>query len=58
MDKPIADELAAAQIARLRENCAAHGITLYALAARNRALSTSSCPQLGADPAGHDRGVR
>src|SRR3984885_14265673 len=30
-DKPIADELAATQIARLRENCAAHGITLHAL---------------------------
>src|ERR1017187_2595463 len=29
--KPIADELAAAQIARLRQSCAEHGITLHAL---------------------------
>src|SRR6266852_117593 len=31
LDKPIADPLAAAQIARLRRNCAAHGLTLHVL---------------------------
>jgi 3-isopropylmalate/(R)-2-methylmalate dehydratase large subunit len=47
LDKPIADELAAKQIARLRENCAAHGITLYALGNRNQGIVHVIGPQLG-----------
>jgi 3-isopropylmalate/(R)-2-methylmalate dehydratase large subunit len=47
LDQPIADELAAAQIARLRENCAAHGITLYALGHANQGIVHVIGPQLG-----------
>jgi 3-isopropylmalate/(R)-2-methylmalate dehydratase large subunit len=47
LDKPIADELAAAQIARLRTNCAAHGITLHALGTPEQGIVHVIGPQLG-----------
>jgi len=47
LDKPIADELAAAQIARLRENCAEHGITLHALGSAEQGIVHVIGPQLG-----------
>jgi 3-isopropylmalate/(R)-2-methylmalate dehydratase large subunit len=47
LDKPIADELAAAQIARLRENCAAHGVTLHALGSASQGIVHVIGPQLG-----------
>src|ERR1700722_11517496 len=47
LDKPIADELAAAQIARLRENCAAHGIVLHALGSKEQGIVHVMGPQLG-----------
>jgi 3-isopropylmalate/(R)-2-methylmalate dehydratase large subunit len=46
-DKPIADPLAAAQIARLRENCAAHGIELHALGSPDQGIVHVIGPQLG-----------
>ncbi len=46
-DLPIADELAAAQVARLRENCAAHGVTLHALGSINQGIVHVIGPQLG-----------
>jgi 3-isopropylmalate/(R)-2-methylmalate dehydratase large subunit len=46
-DKPIADPLAAAQIARLRENCAAFGIELHALGSINQGIVHVIGPQLG-----------
>jgi 3-isopropylmalate/(R)-2-methylmalate dehydratase large subunit len=47
LDKPIADELAAAQIARLRRNCAEHGITLHALGSAEQGIVHVMGPQLG-----------
>ena len=47
LDQPIADELAAAQIARLRRNCAEHGITLHALGSRDQGIVHVIGPQLG-----------
>ena len=47
LDKPIADPLAAEQIARLRENCAEHGITLHALGSANQGIVHVIGPQLG-----------
>ncbi len=47
LDKPIADPLAAEQIARLKENCAEHGITLYALGSANQGIVHVIGPQLG-----------
>jgi 3-isopropylmalate/(R)-2-methylmalate dehydratase large subunit len=47
LDKPIADPLAAEQIARLRENCAEHGITLYALGSAQQGIVHVIGPQLG-----------
>jgi 3-isopropylmalate/(R)-2-methylmalate dehydratase large subunit len=47
LDKPLADELAAAQIARLRENCAAHGVTLHALGSASQGIVHVIGPQLG-----------
>ena len=47
LDKPIADELAAEQIARLRRNCAAHGITLHALGSPDQGIVHVIGPQLG-----------
>jgi len=47
LDKPIADELAAAQIARLRQNCEAHGIVLHALGSREQGIVHVIGPQLG-----------
>jgi 3-isopropylmalate/(R)-2-methylmalate dehydratase large subunit len=46
-DLPIADPLAAAQIARLRENCAAHGIELHGLGSINQGIVHVIGPQLG-----------
>jgi 3-isopropylmalate/(R)-2-methylmalate dehydratase large subunit len=46
-DLPIADPLAAAQIARLRENCAAHGIELHALGSPDQGIVHVIGPQLG-----------
>jgi 3-isopropylmalate/(R)-2-methylmalate dehydratase large subunit len=46
-DQPIKDELAAAQIARLRANCAAHGITLHALGDAEQGIVHVIGPQLG-----------
>src|SRR5215469_8533020 len=39
LDKPIADFFAAQQIARLRENCAEHGITLHALGSPQQGIT-------------------
>src|SRR5271169_6452054 len=47
LDKPIADPLAAAQIARLRQNCAEHGITLHALGSMQQGIVHVIDPQLG-----------
>jgi 3-isopropylmalate/(R)-2-methylmalate dehydratase large subunit len=47
LDQPIADPLAAAQIARLRENCAAHDVTLYALGSAEQGIVHVIGPQLG-----------
>ena len=47
LDKPIADPLAAAQIARLRENCAAHGVTLHGLGSIEQGIVHVIGPQLG-----------
>jgi 3-isopropylmalate/(R)-2-methylmalate dehydratase large subunit len=47
LDRPIADPLAAAQIARLRANCAAHGITLHALGSIEQGIVHVIGPQLG-----------
>ncbi len=47
LDKPIADPLAAEQIARLRENCAEHGITLHALGSASQGIVHVIGPQLG-----------
>ena len=47
LDKPIADPLAAAQIARLKENCAEHGVTLYALGSAQQGIVHVIGPQLG-----------
>jgi 3-isopropylmalate/(R)-2-methylmalate dehydratase large subunit len=43
----IADPLAAEQIARLRTNCAEHGITLHALGSRQQGIVHVIGPQLG-----------
>jgi 3-isopropylmalate/(R)-2-methylmalate dehydratase large subunit len=47
LDKPIADELAAAQIARLRRNCAEHSVTLHALGDAEQGIVHVMGPQLG-----------
>ncbi len=47
LDKPIADPLAAAQIARLKENCAEYGVTLYALGSAQQGIVHVIGPQLG-----------
>jgi 3-isopropylmalate/(R)-2-methylmalate dehydratase large subunit len=47
LDKPIADELAAAQIARLRRNAAAHEVTLYGLGSPDQGIVHVIGPQLG-----------
>jgi 3-isopropylmalate/(R)-2-methylmalate dehydratase large subunit len=47
LDKPIADPLAAEQIARLKHNCAEHGITLHALGSANQGIVHVIGPQLG-----------
>jgi 3-isopropylmalate/(R)-2-methylmalate dehydratase large subunit len=47
LDQPIADPLAAEQIARLRRNCEAHGITLHALGSINQGIVHVIGPQLG-----------
>jgi 3-isopropylmalate/(R)-2-methylmalate dehydratase large subunit len=47
LDKPIADPLAAEQIARLRANCAEHGITLHALGSLQQGIVHVIGPQLG-----------
>ena len=44
---PITDPLAAAQITRLRENCAKHGITLHALGSIDQGVVHVIGPQLG-----------
>jgi 3-isopropylmalate/(R)-2-methylmalate dehydratase large subunit len=47
LDQPIADPLAAEQIARLRRNCAEHGVTLHALGSPNQGIVHVIGPQLG-----------
>jgi 3-isopropylmalate/(R)-2-methylmalate dehydratase large subunit len=47
LDRPIADPLAAEQIARLRRNCAAHGVTLHALGSIDQGIVHVIGPQLG-----------
>ncbi len=47
LDRPIADPLAAEQIARLRSNCAEHGITLHALGSIEQGIVHVIGPQLG-----------
>src|SRR6266700_5935231 len=44
---PITDPLAAEQIARLRKNCEAHGITLYPLGSVEQGIVHVISPQLG-----------
>ena len=46
-DQPIADELAAEQIARLQANCARHGVTLHALGSPDQGIVHVIGPQLG-----------
>ncbi len=46
-DGPITDPLAAEQIARLRKNCEAHGITLYPLGSAEQGVVHVIGPQLG-----------
>ncbi len=46
-DGPIADPLAAEQMARLRKNCEAHGITLYPLGSAEQGVVHVIGPQLG-----------
>ena len=47
LDRPIADPLAAQQIARLRENCARNGITLHGLGSIEQGIVHVIGPQLG-----------
>jgi 3-isopropylmalate/(R)-2-methylmalate dehydratase large subunit len=47
LDRPIADPLAAEQIARLRRNCTAHRITLHALGSIEQGIVHVIGPQLG-----------
>jgi 3-isopropylmalate/(R)-2-methylmalate dehydratase large subunit len=47
LDKPIADQLAAEQIERLRRNCAVHGITLHPLGSADQGIVHVIGPQLG-----------
>ena len=47
LDKPIADYFAAQQIARLRENCAEHGIILHGLGSPQQGIVHVIGPQLG-----------
>jgi len=47
LDRPIADPLAAAQIARLRRNAEAHGVTLYPLGSPEQGIVHVIGPQLG-----------
>jgi 3-isopropylmalate/(R)-2-methylmalate dehydratase large subunit len=47
IDKPIEDPLAAEQIARLRDNCARHDITLHALGSLEQGIVHVIGPQLG-----------
>jgi 3-isopropylmalate/(R)-2-methylmalate dehydratase large subunit len=47
LDQPIADPLAATQIARLQENCAEHGITLRGLGSPGQGIVHVIGPQLG-----------
>jgi 3-isopropylmalate/(R)-2-methylmalate dehydratase large subunit len=47
LDQPIADELAAQQIARLRRNCAEHGVTLHPLGSIEQGIVHVIGPQLG-----------
>jgi 3-isopropylmalate/(R)-2-methylmalate dehydratase large subunit len=47
LDQPIADELAAAQIARLRRNCEVHGVTLHPLGSIEQGIVHVIGPQLG-----------
>jgi 3-isopropylmalate/(R)-2-methylmalate dehydratase large subunit len=47
LDQPIADPLAAEQIARLRRNCAEHGVTLHALGSIDQGIVHVIGPQLG-----------
>jgi 3-isopropylmalate/(R)-2-methylmalate dehydratase large subunit len=47
LDRPIADPLAAEQIARLRRNCATHGVTLHALGSIEQGIVHVIAPQRG-----------
>jgi 3-isopropylmalate/(R)-2-methylmalate dehydratase large subunit len=47
LDRPIEDPLAAEQIARLRRNCEAHGVTLHALGSIDQGIVHVIGPQLG-----------
>ncbi len=46
-DGPISDPLAAEQMARLRKNCEAHGVTLYPLGSAEQGIVHVIGPQLG-----------
>jgi 3-isopropylmalate/(R)-2-methylmalate dehydratase large subunit len=46
-DRPIADELAATQLARLRRNCEVHGVTLHGLGSKDQGIVHVIGPQLG-----------
>ena len=46
-DRPIADELAAAQISRLQRNCEVHGVTLHGLGSKDQGIVHVIGPQLG-----------
>jgi len=47
LDKPLTDPLAAEQMARLRDNCAKHGVTLHALGSIEQGIVHVIGPQLG-----------
>src|SRR5258706_3252882 len=47
LDRPIADELAAQQMARLRRNCEVHGVTLHALGSIEQGIVHVIGPQQG-----------
>ncbi len=47
LDKPIADPLAAEQMARLSDNCARHNVTLHALGSAKQGIVHVIGPQLG-----------
>ena len=58
IDKPIADPISRAQVEALRVNAAEFGVPIYSLGDAEQGIVHVVGPQLGPDPAGHDRRVR